>query len=242
MISPVVFDTSFKTIHVLVALCDNKYQGIVPVPQRIGNGQDPDQNLYWGAGYGIRTFFKKSNHWKLLSRFKIDSLKTERLVFQHTGNKYILVADAYNGKYIETCTVDFLKSCAGQLKDTIRVNGITIGINGNAQLLSYIGHNGLMDFSLENTFINTDGKKRDAIILACISQRYFRNYLAAANTTPVLWSTGLMSPEAYTLHDALESYINKSSAEETRNSAAKAYARYQRCSLKAAKSLLVSGF
>ena len=26
------FDTTYKTIHIFVALCDNKYQGIVPVP------------------------------------------------------------------------------------------------------------------------------------------------------------------------------------------------------------------
>jgi hypothetical protein len=26
-------DTSFKTIHIFVALCDNKFQGIVPVPE-----------------------------------------------------------------------------------------------------------------------------------------------------------------------------------------------------------------
>ncbi len=31
------FDTTFKTIHIFVALCDNKYQGIVPVPPKIGN-------------------------------------------------------------------------------------------------------------------------------------------------------------------------------------------------------------
>ncbi|MDR2238683.1 MAG: hypothetical protein LBE92_21425 [Chryseobacterium sp.] len=58
------FDEKTKTIHVLVALCDNKYQGIVPVPEKIGNGQDPDQNLYWGAAYGVRTYFKKSKEWK----------------------------------------------------------------------------------------------------------------------------------------------------------------------------------
>ena len=35
-----------KIIHVFVALCDNKYQGIVPVPKAIGNGQYPANNLY----------------------------------------------------------------------------------------------------------------------------------------------------------------------------------------------------
>jgi len=47
-----------KVIHVLVALCDNKYQKIVPVPQAIGNGQDPKNNLYWGAAYGFKTYSK----------------------------------------------------------------------------------------------------------------------------------------------------------------------------------------
>jgi hypothetical protein len=40
---------SVKTIHVFVALCDNKNQGIVPVPEKLGRGDDPDGNLYWGA-------------------------------------------------------------------------------------------------------------------------------------------------------------------------------------------------
>ena len=59
-----------KTIHVLVALCDNKYQGIVPVPKGIGNGQDADSNLYWGCGYGVRTYFKRSKEWKFVKSEK----------------------------------------------------------------------------------------------------------------------------------------------------------------------------
>ena len=52
-----------KTIHVFVALCDNDNQGIVPVPKKLGNGNDPGNNLYWGALYGIRTYLKKSKDW-----------------------------------------------------------------------------------------------------------------------------------------------------------------------------------
>lgn len=46
--SAVSFEGSSKTIHIFVALCDNKYQGIVPVPAKIGNGQDPDNNFILG--------------------------------------------------------------------------------------------------------------------------------------------------------------------------------------------------
>jgi hypothetical protein len=49
-----------RVIHVLVALCDNIHQGIVPVPEKIGNGQDPRNNLYWGCEFGVKTFLKNN--------------------------------------------------------------------------------------------------------------------------------------------------------------------------------------
>jgi hypothetical protein len=235
------FDTTISTIHVLVALCDNKYQGIVPVPAKIGNGQDPANNLYWGCAFGVRSYFKNSKKWALVKQYSIDSIKMERLVFKHKKENIYLIADAYNGKYIKDCTVDFLKSCAGQVKDTLNVNGKAIGIYGNAKLLSFIGHDGLMDFKLAESFANADGKVRDAIILACISKKYFWPHIQQTKANPLVWSTGLMSPEAYTLHDAIEAYISKEPAENIRSSAAKAYAKYQHCSEKAARGLLVSG-
>ncbi len=236
------FDTSTKTIHVFVALCDNKYQGIVPVPAAIGNGQDPNSNLYWGCSAGIRTYFKNSREWMLLKRYKIDSLRLERLIFKHRQKKYYLVADAYDGRYIKQCTIDFLRSCAGQVKDTLRVNGTQLGIQGNGKLIAYIGHDGLMDFNLTERFQNTDSLKRDAIILACKSKKYFTPLLAPTRANPLVWTTGLMCPEAYTLHDALTSYIRNEPTENIRSQAAKAYARFQRCSEKAARNLLVAGW
>lgn len=235
-------DTSIKTIHVLVALCDNKYQGIVPVPAKIGNGQDLDNNLYWGCAYGVRSYFKNSSNWKLLRHYRVDSVKMERLVFKSSNGKYFLIADAYNGKYIRQCTRDFLQSCSGQLRDTLNVDGKTIGINGFAKLVAYIGHDGLMDFNLQESFSNQDGKTRDAIILACVSSKYFRPLLLQTKANPLVWSTGLMSPEAYTLHDALNAYVNGEQVATVRGNAAKAYARYQHCSMKAASNLLVSGY
>ena len=40
--------------HVIVALADNEYQGIVRVPQSLGDGDRPQSNLYWGAMYGVQ--------------------------------------------------------------------------------------------------------------------------------------------------------------------------------------------
>lgn len=41
-------DNKAKIIHVMVALCDNENQGIVPVPAFLGNGEDP-QKIFTGA-------------------------------------------------------------------------------------------------------------------------------------------------------------------------------------------------
>lgn len=236
------FDTLKKVIHVFVALCDNKFQGIVPVPARIGNGQDPNNNLYWGCAFGIRTFFKNSKEWRLLRIQKPDSVRLERLIFKHATKDYYLVADAYDGQYIKQCTREFLYSCSGQLKDTIHINNTTIGICGNSTLVAYIGHDGLMDFQLTESFENSDGKKRDCIILACVSKSYFAPHLKEAKVNPLVWTTGLMCPEAYTLHDALSGYINNESNENIRTKAALAYAKYQKCSENAARNLLVTGW
>lgn len=242
LINNTQFDTTQKTIHVFVALCDNQYQGIVPVPAKIGNGQDADNNLYWGCSFGIRSYFKVSKEWKVLKIEKLNTLKLERIIFKHVTQNYYLIADAYNGKYIKECTKDFLYSCSGQMKDTIHINNKKIGLYGNAKLVAYIGHDGLMDFQLSESFSNVDGKKRDCIILACISKKYFSNYIQNAKANPLVWTTGLMCPEAYTLHDALTGYINNETIESIRMRAANAYAKYQKCTTKAAKGLLVSGW
>src|SRR5499426_1218032 len=72
-----------RVIHVIVALCDNQYQGIVPVPARIGNGDDPSNNLYWGARFGVKTYFKRAGDWRLVAEERNPRAEIlERLVFK----------------------------------------------------------------------------------------------------------------------------------------------------------------
>jgi hypothetical protein len=237
------FAFASKTIHVFVALCDNQYQGIVKVPAKIGNGSDLNNNLYWGCGYGIRTYFKKSNQWTFISSQKVDSIILERITFKHKTLDFYLVADAYNGQYIKQCTIDFLSSCSGKNKASIKSGSTEIAIGGNAQLLAYIGHDGLMDFELNQSYKQVDESKRDCIILACYSKAYFSSVIKETGAYPLLWTNGLMCPEAYTLHDALDGYVlNQNDKSSVRSKAAMAYSKYQKCSEKAARNLLLSGW
>ncbi|MES2777039.1 MAG: hypothetical protein V4722_22875 [Bacteroidota bacterium] len=234
-----------RVIHVYVALCDNKYQGIVPVPEKIGNGQDPANNLYWGCSYGIKTFFTKSKEWELQKTVTSNTEKPilERCVFKHRFSDTWLVADAYDGQFIKTCTETFLSACSGSNSDAVVLkNGNKIFAAGASHLLAYIGHDGLMDFRINTEFPASDQLQREAIILACISKSYFAPKLKQTAAWPILWSTGLMAPEAYVLHDALSAWVKNQPAETVRSNAAAAYSKYQKCSMKAARNLLVTGW
>jgi len=235
---------SIKTIHVFVALCDNKYQGIVPVPAGIGNGQDAKSNLYWGAGYGVKSYFiTKSNEWKLIfSQLKPANNILERLLFKHKSKNVYILADAYDGQFIKQTTIDFLNASAGKNEIELKEGDRKIYFGGASDLIAYIGHDGLMDFSLQQKFESNSNKKRETIILACYSKNYFSSHLKPSGSTPLLWTSGLMAPEAYTLHDAIHEWINNNSPQQIRLAAAKAYSKYQKCSLKAAQNLLVHGW
>jgi hypothetical protein len=236
-------DSSIKTIHVFVALCDNKYQGIVPVPASIGNGQDPKSNLYWGCSNGIKSYFKKSSEWKLISsQAKPAANILERLLFKHKTKEVYLLADAYDGQFIKQTTIDFLNASSGKNEIELKDGEKKIWFGGASDLLAYIGHDGLMDFSLQQKFESTTNKKRETIILACYSKNYFSSHLRSTGATPLVWTTGLMCPEAYTLHDAIHEWVNKNPPTRIRLAAAQAYSKYQKCSLKAAKNLLISGW
>ncbi|MDC8002740.1 hypothetical protein POV27_01630 [Aureisphaera galaxeae] len=232
-----------KTIHVYVALCDNENQGIVPVPKQLGDGQDPKSNLYWGALYGMKTHFKRSAQWNLIKTLQSQNPHVlERVLFKHKNTETYLLADAYDGKYIKKTTIDFLKASSGDLQEKIDHSGKTLLFGGGAQLLAYIGHDGLMEFDLEESFKPCDGEERDAVILACISKEYFKPYLQLTKANPLVWSTGLMSPEVYTLEAAIEGWIANESDAQIRERAAQAYHKYQKCGIKGARNLLVTGY
>ncbi len=232
-----------KTIHVFVALCDNKYQGIVPVPERIGDGKNPNTNLYWGCGYGVRSYFKlKTKDWNLVKTIKSTNSKIlERILFKHATKDVYLLADAYDGEHIKTCTEDFLKASNGQKPISISYNNTELNFGGKSNLLSYVGHDGLMDFEVNIDYKLSKGI-REVIILACYSKEYFKPHIEKAGAYPLLWTTHLMAPEAYTLKAAIDGWLLNEKEEIIEERAAQTYHKYQKCGIKGARNLFTTGF
>jgi hypothetical protein len=66
--------------------------------------------------------------------------------------------------------------------------------------------------------------------------------LKTSGAYPLLWTTNLMAPEAYTLKSAIDGWINRESGEQIRERAAMAYDKYQRCGLRGARRLFATGW
>jgi hypothetical protein len=230
-------------IHVFVALADNVNQGIVPVSASLGNGDNPATNLYWGAFFGVRTFFSKHKDWELISTVANPRPTIlERCVFKHRHSDLFLVADAYRGKEISQATWDFLEAAGGKPGEGLKAGTVQFNTGGSADLVAYIGHNGLMDFALHSMPQRRDERERRAIILACASKNYFANAIRSSGALPLLWTTNLMAPEAYVLSAAIDGWMKKESDEQIRLRAATVYHKYQNCGLKAANALFATGW
>lgn len=209
-----------KTIGVFVALADNASQGIVPVPAPIGNGDDPERNLYWGTAEGLKGVFDKSKEWRLTDRdddpAESDILRTR--TYRHEKTGAVLSARAYRGTAIKRCMEDFETAIQQRSFD----------------MVVFIGHNGLMDLSLPAPARAADqASVPDCIVLCCKSDSYFRSRIETAGGRPVLLTTQLMYPGAFILHAAVDGWLKGATLTEIRERAGDAYAANQRLSKKA---------
>ena len=237
-----VKDGESRFIHVFVPLCDNEHQGIVPVNSRLGDGLNLTTNLYWGAGYGVKTHFKRSPKWRMISSDTYDNgAVMERVLFEHVDSAVYLLADAYRGDSMRQCLVDYFNTISGVHRyDTIDTGeGVIVAFEPD--LIVFNGHNGLMDVRVEAPR-NVDGKAKDAVAIACVSGVYFNSELSKAGGYPLVMTQHLLAPEAYVIDAIFDSWIKYKSPEEIRMSAARGYHGVQKCGLRGASNLFSTGW
>jgi len=167
----------------------------------------------------------------------------EHCVFRNRHADVYLVADAYEGSKIREAIADFLAAAAGLNKQAVSLKGGTaVMAGGAADLVTYFGHDAFMDFQIPSISGMKSQNPRRVIVLACASKQYFGPYLRDAGAEPLLWTTGLMAPEAYTLKAALDGWMAHEDGPAIRDRAAQAYDRFQHCGLAAAQKLFSSGW
>jgi hypothetical protein len=232
--------------HVLVPLCDNENQGIVPTTASLGNGQSLRSNLYWATSNGMKRYFKEKVDWKMLKSevYSKDSIILERVTFKKTyknGAQVYLIADAYRGDTMEDCLKDFFQSLSGELMDTVFVNSDTILINSKADLVAFNGHNGLMDVYVDELY-NNDNIQKDAVVIACSSMYDFNERLNFLQAYPLIMTTNLLYPGAFVMEGVINNWALMKSEEEIRLSAGDAYHRVKQCGVNGARNLFSTGW
>jgi hypothetical protein len=140
-----------------------------------------------------------------------------RLELTHADADTDLIAEAYRGADMRQCLKDFEEAAA----------------SGKYDLVAFIGHNGLMDFSLPVPRA-VKGNKTDVIVLCCQSEKYFGDRLRSLGCRPLLMTQQLMYPGSFLLQAAVESWKKGDSLEDIRTGAATAYATNQKISMRAA--------
>jgi len=232
-----------RVIHVFVTLCDNASQRIQPVPAKIGNGDDPPNNLYWGCDDGVKTVFSRSKVWKRVAASDPDGEGPilERAVFYHAAAQAWLVADGYRGKEIKRCITEYLAAMAGTLKVNAAAGDRTIAAGGASDLVAYAGHNGLMEFVLETPAPVAGHKPKMAIAVCCVSRSFFTSHMETLKATPLLLTTQLMYPAAQVLHQSINGWLAGKDGKACVQLAAAAYAANQKISVRAAAGVFTTG-
>ncbi len=240
-------------VHIVVALADNLYQGIVPTSLSLGNGQNSRTNLYWGAMYGVGSFFSRQAGWTRVryaftkSKKILDKIILKKIIKRSGKNVTVyIIAEAWNGKYIKDAIQYYYGLLSGNHDQEIRLNkskGTKISVGGAAHMNVYIGHNGLMDFSIKDVpKLKTNSKLKSAVILACKSKSYFSPVLKKLKANSLILTTGLMAPEAYTLDASIKAWVEGKSAKQVHQAAARAYQKYQKNNLRASQRLFYTDF
>ncbi len=232
-----------RVIQVFVPLCDNDHQGIVPVNSSLGNGLNLRTNLYWGAGYGVYTHFKRSSDWQKQSDTVYPKTNTvlQRVCFKHATSNTYLVMDAYRGDRMVACLTDYFHTLSGERIDSVNHSKGILKLGSNVDLVVFNGHNGLMDELVEAPY-NQDSIPKDAVAIACASHYYFAPKLQRAGGYPLLLTTNLLAPEAYVLHAVLDAWILDKSPREIRKAAGLGYHNVQKCGLRGATNLFRTGW
>lgn len=233
-------------VHVFVPLCDNENQGIVQVNKQLGDGMNLKTNLYWGAGYGVKSYFKKYEGWKLLhSRLDSTGNVLERVIYYKknaTGTEVFIVADAYRGDRMKECLHDYFRSLGGWKKDRDSVQNKSISLYADADLLVFNGHDGLMDDSLK-TYYSKDSIIREAVSISCYSKVFFHSRFEKCGAYPLICTSGLLAPEAYVLGAVIDKWANQKSDLEIRYAAGDAYhSKHPSTTQKGARSLFNTGW
>ena len=230
-------------VQVHVPLCDNDI--IRCGNERLGDGDDPDRNLYWATSGGFRGWFgRRGSGWRLVHTARrpaedVLELRVWRRRFQPRGAlraaglrrafTVYVVAHAWRGEAIGRAMAAYAGDLFGRTPRRIALEGgEVIEAGGAARLVAFVGHNGWMDVD------RFDWPRQDAragrkgtIAIACITEDYLVPAVPAARRVPLLFTRSLMFAGAHSFEGAVSAFAAGGGLAAIREGAARNHAAGQ---------------
>jgi hypothetical protein len=218
---------------------------------RLGNGDNPDTNLYWATSPGFGKWFaRKGGGWKkVLAQDAADTGDADVLalhVYRRTMTSpkawvakgapakfpLFVVVHGWRGTAIDRALEAYARELSGLDPRTIKLtDGSELVAGGSAQLVAFSGHNRLMDV---DTYQWPEPAKsaKGAIAVACKTADYMEDVVPAPTRVPLLMTRDFLFANAAPVEAVVLAFARGGSYKTIRKDAAAAYAKVQKRELR----------
>lgn len=238
---PLVVDVHVPLCETDILACGNA---------KLGDGDTPDTNLYWATtpGFG-RWFDRRGGGWKRALRTTKDTGDKDILelrVYRRTlaapaswrkrgaprRFDVIVVIRAWRGSQIDRALAAYAADVSGQGTRTVTLDDDTeIAAGGAARIVSFVGHNRLMDVA-SYTWPAPGSEAKGTIAIACHTSAYMKREVSAATRVPLLMIDDYLFSNAAPLEAAVLAFAAGGGYARIRRDAATAYAAVQKREVK----------
>ncbi|HKE20627.1 MAG TPA: hypothetical protein VKB80_37390 [Kofleriaceae bacterium] len=216
---------------------------------RLGDGDDPDGNLYWATSGGFRGWFgRRGSGWTqvLLRRDpQPDVLElrvwrrwvtpTARMRARGVRRRIpvYVVAHAWRGEAIGSAMAAYaadLFAGPGAARRIALPDGTELEAGGGARVVAFVGHNGWMGVDgLAFRWPKPAPKapRRGAIAVACLTEAFLVPAVPSSARVPLLFTRSLLFAGAHAFEGAVVAFAQGATLGGIRDGAAHAYAAGQ---------------
>jgi hypothetical protein len=227
-----------------VPLCDND---VIPCGNaRLGDGDTPARNLYWGTSEGMLGWFgRRGSGWKqtldadgaaigepdvLDLRVFSRTLPTPA-AWRRAGAParftVHVVAQAWRGEQIHEAFTHYADDLYGVTRHAITLaDGTRIAAGGDSHIVAYVGHNHLMDLAAFDwaALDDDDARPRGAIAIACHTAVYMQDTVPSAQRVPLVMTRDFLLASSAALEGAVLGFARGGDYAAIRKGAAAGYA------------------
>jgi hypothetical protein len=230
--------------EVHVPLCDRSL--IDCGNAKLGDGDNLATNLYWSTAPGFGVWFSRGGSgWRRVLRQTAtgdaDVLQVD--VYRRTVQapaswrklgaparfELDVVIRAWRGKAIDRALAAYAEDLSGgPSRPLVLGDGTKLAAGGAAQLVSWVGHNRLMDSSEAYAWPASGEDVKGTLFIACHTARYIEDTVVGPTRVPLLATRDFLFSNAAPFEAALLAFVSGAGYARMRQVAVAAYAAVQK--------------